>query len=719
MSDISERAGARAATGGEPNTGARLAPLREDLRLLQGPATAEGAPTWTIEDPARGRFFRIGHEGFEILSRWRMGSARRIAEAVNAETAYEIDETAVKAFGRFLAVNNLLQASGSAGAGRLSVQAAARRLSPLRWLLFNYLFFRVPLVRPDGFLEATKGYTALFFTKSFWIAVFMLGAFGLLLALRQWDSFLSTFDAFLTFEGAVVAGLTLFAVKVVHELAHAYTAKRYGCRIPTMGVAFLVLWPVLYTDTTDAWRLSSRRQRLAIGAAGVLAELGLACVATLVWSFLPDGALRSAVFLLATTTWVFTLVINLNPFMRFDGYYLLSDLLDVQNLQARSFALARWRLREWLFGFGDAPPERLPAARRRVLMLYAYATWVYRLTVFIAIALVIYHFFFKLLGLVLLTAEVGWLVARPVARELAEWWRRRKSRRLTPGFLVASTLGAMGLALLVLPWQRSVVLPAVHQAAGESVVYSKVSGRVVDILFEEGERIEKGEILFFLEQPDLAFRFQRVEAEARMLQTRILRQAADDEERAVARVLESRLASALAGYESLLDWQDNLEVTAPRGGVVRRTAETPRPGEWINPSVPLALMVDSASARIAAYAEAEALDLIDVGAPARFCPDDLLSPCLEGEVLEVARVNQRALEEPALGSVNGGPIRVDRGEVGQLLPRRAIYRVEIAVDGAAPEFLRLGEARVETEGHSPIVAVARRVQAVLIRESGF
>lgn len=113
-----------------------------------------------------------------------------------------------------------------------------------------------------------------------------------------------------------------------------------------MGVAFLVMMPMFYTDTSGSWKLTLKRQRITIGVAGMLTELALAAWATLACSFLPDGMLRSAAFMLATTTWIMTLAVNLSPLMRFDGYFLLSDTLQVPNLQQRGFAMGRWQLRE-------------------------------------------------------------------------------------------------------------------------------------------------------------------------------------------------------------------------------------------------------------------------------------------------------------------------------------------------------------------------------------
>lgn len=151
--------------------------------------------------------------------------------------------------------------------------------------------------------------------------------------------------------------------------------------------------PVLYTDTTDSWRLTVRTQRAAIAAAGTVVELSVAMLATFFWNFSPDGIVKSMLFVLATTSWVTGLLINLNPLLRFDGYYVLSDWLGVPNLQSRAFAVGRWKLREWLFAWGDGPPEHMPPHRQSVLISYAWAVGFYRAIVFLGIAILVYYFF--------------------------------------------------------------------------------------------------------------------------------------------------------------------------------------------------------------------------------------------------------------------------------------------------------------------------------------
>ena len=132
--------------------------------------------------------------------------------------------------------------------------------------------------------------------------------------------------------------ITLIFVKSLHELGHGYIAKYFGCRVSAIGIAFLVFFPFLYTDTTDAWRLRNHRERLIINFAGILTELHLALIATFLWAILPDGGLKSVTFFIATTSWISSLAINVSPFMRFDGYYVFSDWLKAEILQPRSFA---------------------------------------------------------------------------------------------------------------------------------------------------------------------------------------------------------------------------------------------------------------------------------------------------------------------------------------------------------------------------------------------
>jgi len=437
-----------------------LPALREELSLLPGPVLPDGQPSWTLHDPARNQFFRIDWPTFEVLARWSLGDAAEIAAAARRETTLTLTPEAVSAVAGFLTANQLTRPAGATSARRLAERKAAAHGSAWTWLLHHYLFFRVPLFRPDALLGRTQAVAGLVQSRAFLGLTLLALVFGLLQVLRQWDAFAAQFVDVFSLEGLVAYGLALVVVKTLHELGHAYTAKRLGCRVPTMGVAFMVLWPMAYTDTNEAWRLTDARQRLQVSVAGIATELIVAVWATVAWSLLPDGPARSAAFVLATTSWVTTLVINASPFMRFDGYFILSDLLDLPNLHERSFALARWKLREWLFALGEDPPEPLPTRRRRWMIAFAWCTWVYRLVLFIGIALLVYHLFFKALGVFLFAVEIAWFILRPLRMELASWGQRRRAilQRGRTGLSLLVALALLGLAFVPWPGDRKSVV---------------------------------------------------------------------------------------------------------------------------------------------------------------------------------------------------------------------------------------------------------------------
>ncbi len=326
--------------------------LREELDLLPGPTLPDGQPSWTLHDPVRNQFFRIDWPTLEILRRWDLDDPTLIAADVSGQTTMSVEAEDVLGVAQFLVQHQLVLASSPDASRKLAQQWTRMQGTALNWLLHHYLFFRIPLLRPDAWLTRWLPVARQFGSRTFaWVTVLAF-VLGLTQVVRRWDVFSASLVDTFNLEGLLAYGVALVFVKLLHELGHAFTAKHYGCRVPTMGVAFLVMWPVAYTDTNETWRLTNRFQRLRVACAGIATELVIAVWATLAWALLPAGGLQSAAFVLATTSWVATLAINASPFMRFDGYFILMDALDMPNLHGRSFALARWKLREWLFGLG-------------------------------------------------------------------------------------------------------------------------------------------------------------------------------------------------------------------------------------------------------------------------------------------------------------------------------------------------------------------------------
>lgn len=701
-----------------------LPPLREDLKLHEAAANRDGSPAWMIQDPVTNRFFRIGWLEFEMLSRWPLRDPALLLRAINEQGPLAAGADELSAFIAFLGQHQLLRLGTAQGTRSLEQMRLKAKGSRGKWLLHNYLFFRVPLVRPQQWLQGALPWVRFVFTPLFFVFTILCTFLGVLLAIRQWDSFVHTFQDFLSPSGLLGYALALMFAKTIHELGHAFTATRYGIRVAHMGVAFLVLWPMLYTDTGESWKLADRRQRFAITAAGIMAELALAGFATLAWSLAEDGALRSALFFLATTSWLITLAINASPFMRFDGYFLLSDALDLPNLHQRSFALARASLRRVLLGWDEPDPEPFEPALRRGLIAFAWMTWIFRLVVFIGIAIAVYHFFFKALGVFLLVVEVIWFIARPVWSEVGVWIGG--ARRAQAGHAMRFLLLLIALVgALAVPWQTGIRAEGWLHAGQQQLVYSPVPARVLSVA--PAGAVRAGQQLVLLDSPDTRSRATQslIAADALALQLdQTIGRAEGLARRAmIAEQLAQQRAEVLAQRAEL----QRLELSAGFSGVLADIDPHIKPGVWVHPAQPIAVLFDPASWIVEALVAQESIGRFGIGAAASFYTRGRWSDPVAGEVIAIDSARAQSLPHPMLAAAHGGRVPATEQANGSLVPRDALYRVRIRLASAPVQATaqrsdyqqQLGSVLIEGESRSLLAHWARSVAAILLRESGF
>ncbi|ARP83128.1 secretion protein HylD [Bordetella genomosp. 8] len=694
--------------------------LREELALMPGPVLADGQPSHTLHDPVRNRFFQIDWPTFEILSRWHLGEPSALAAAVSRETTLQAGHDDVADVVAFLRDNELLRPQPGAAAD-YARQLRRRRGGFGTWLLHNYLFFRIPLFKPDAWLARWAPRLSFFYSRAFLCLTLAALGWGWVEVYRQWDRFTATLVDTISWSGLASYAVTLAAVKTLHELGHAVTAKRLGCKVPAMGVAFLVMWPVAYTDTNDVWRLTRRRQRLAVVGAGVATELIVAAWATWAWAVLPEGTAKSLAFLLCTTTWIATIAINISPFMRFDGYFLLSDWLEMPNLHARAFALARWDLRERLFALGEPPPEYFPRHRRAGLILFAYATWIYRLVIFLGIAALVYAFFIKAVGILLFAVEIGWFLLLPLLRELQAWRRRwpaiRARRRARH-----SAMAALGLALLLcMPWPSRVAVSALLRPSDQLVLYAPTHARVQAMPVADGQRVEPGEVLLRLSSPDLDARRQSALARIESLRWQTSAASFDKQQRSQLQVSREQLGAAEAEVAAVDADAARYVPVAPFAGVLTDVNPEARPGVWMARQEPLARLVSNQGQMAIAYLDEDELNLIAVGDTGKFYSDTPEGPVARIEITGIDRDTSRTLPEPELSNLFGGSV-VAREKNGQFYPERPIYRVSMKVlstDATATQHAWRGTVVVFGKWAVPSWRYLRSAMAVLHREIGF
>ncbi len=693
--------------------------LREELTLHSGPISGEGGPTWSLQDPVRNQFFRIDWTTFEILARWHLEDVNAVVDAINSETTLDVEVEDIDSVIKFLTDNELLRADSAAGSRRFTEIAKRRKAGWGKWLLHHYLFFRVPLFRPDRLLVFLQPWVAPLYT----VGVLKLTLAALLLGLievaRQWEQFSATLIDTFSWHGLAGYGVALVVVKILHEFGHALTAKRCGCRVPVMGVAFLVMWPMAYTDVNDIWKLPDRRRRLMVSGAGIATELGLAAWATLAWALLPDGTMRGVAFLLCTSTWISTIAINASPFMRFDGYFLLCDWLDMPNLHQRSFALARWHMREALFGLGDPPPEYLPPTRQKWLIVFAYVTWLYRLIIFLGIAVMVYDFFVKLLGVFLFVVEIAWFVVLPAWSEIKVWRERKDAIRKAPK--TRRTLLILGslLVLTVIPWQFQVEAQGVLRPLQRFPLISPASSRVVALPLAHGDFVAAGQPLLHLESPELIARRSALRQRVEMLRWQVAAASFDPELMQRQQVLTQEFAGASAELAGIEQEVSRLNPEAPFAGTLRDLPPDLVAGQWVGRNMQIATLIGPGAWRVETFLSERDLERVEAGDWGRFIAETPGGECFWLEVERVDRDASRILTEPMLSSVHGGEI-LSREKNALLVPDQSLYRVSLRVLGTT--------SSVQTQRGKVVIFAApktlaggfiRSVTGLMIREFGF
>lgn len=698
-----------------------LPQLRRDIKIYKGPAEADGSPTFNCLDPVKAVYYKISWAEMAILQHLKPGmTLTELTKKLNEDTTLRVKPEEVVSFFEEAAQNNLLVSNRSAET--FLAEQKKRKMHPILWVLYHYLYIRIPILNPDAFLGRTLHYVRPLVATPAWIFYAILTLSGLFFLVNRFSEFLGTFPYFFNFEGLLIYGIAISAVKVIHEFSHAYVAKFYRLHVPTMGIALIVLWPVLYTDVTDGWKLSRRSQRLAITIAGVVAELILAGISTLGWAFSEPGLLQSVFFVIASTTWISTLFVNLNPAMRFDGYYLFSDLIGVDNLQQRGFAYTRWQIRKWLFGLDVPPPEAGFSLRRRILLFgYSVYTWIYRLVLYTAIAIFVYYEFTKALGILLFLVEIAFFIAPPFVSEGRQLMRLAPYFTLNVRSITTITLCTLFIFWFVFPWPHRERFPALSVVSENQMIYIPQEGSVESINFALGDQIVPDKVLIQLKSDPLDYEIAQTKADIEAVQAQIRVFSVEDKNRPFLPEKAAELASAQAKLKTLLKQKDLLTVKSKISGTIYEKDETIRPGDFLHKNQMIGQLGTLNRIEIVAYVPENKLEYIQKGQRAWFrITNSLMS--FNGRITKITPVRSNQLIYPQLSSTNHGDLPVVPTDQGKnLVIVESYFLVRVEIENQDPSLVagEKGYLTIYGPWRSLLVQSIRYLQSLYLRESGF
>lgn len=714
-----------------------LRKLRKGITIHFSGYDHDGIPHWMLYDAGRNKFFAIGWPEYEMLSRWHIGDGEKIIEAVNKETTLHLEMQDFENVKDFLYNHYLIEHRWRNVYQKAREHKLIKGENIFYWFIKYYLFFRIPLLHPDKFLEKTQGFGRFLFNRYTVYVMFALGLVAVYQIGIRWEEFVHTFSSIFSWQGLLFYFIAFTIAKFFHELGHAYMCRSYGISVPTMGVAFLVFWPVLYTDTTLSWRLSYK-ERLQIALAGMWVESYITIIAALIWCNVHNVTIQMICYVMVAVNWVGTILINISPFMRFDGYYVLSDLLKIPNLQTRSFELARWQIRNWLFGWVEPPHEHFSKNMHRILVLYAITTWIYRLIIYFGIALLVYHYFFKIIGIILFGIEIFAFILRPVVMELKKWYELRQQFTLNRRTLITIVSTIILSSLLLLPLNAAIHLNATLSYSHE-LLYAPVEAVLVSKLPALGSKVEEGQVIIKLKSSEIDYNLAKAKLQYQITSEAFRRSFLNPKFAKKINDLKAELSEKNSEQKKWMDLQEKLVLKAPFNGLVGDLDSTLYPGVTVMKGQWLLDIINPNSKVIEAYVNESDLDSLKNSEEGKFYPLNTDMPVIHAKIIAIEPINSANLafqyaKELRQNKKNefivatpsyhaselGGKIPTETTEEGKYVPIESVYRVLFAPEeNVELKNIQLGTVVVFSKPRSFLYKTFYKIKTVLVKETGF
>jgi putative peptide zinc metalloprotease protein len=469
--------------------------LRADLELFRGEPEADGSATWIVFDPVSDKYFRLSEEDHRIISCMSENLELDAFLAKVKNCGIHADKEKIIKVLNFLNQGNLMLPMYKATEDKVEKHQEMKRRNLIHLILYTYLFFKIPLLSPDRFLDRTVNFVKTIFNKWTFLTLGAIAGCGYVCLIVKWQKLTEEFINTINFQGMVRYSIAVVIIKCVHEFAHAYAAKTVGIRVRRMGMAFIVFFPRLYTDLTDSWRIPDRHKRFLIDGAGILSEIIIGGWAALAWANSGPGLTQAVAYYIFTVSIISTALINGNPFIRYDGYYLLMDLVNIDNLQMRGTGRIRELFRKYCFGIDHKPDDNTQGWKKHFLIIFGISSFIYRIFLYTSIILIVYYYFEKAIGIVLLLLEIYLLAVKPFMMETKMIIALKNKIKMRNYIISLSGAGALLLTLFMpLPW--NIAIPCEVKPAVSNMVYARTDGFLGELCVKDKGRAKKGEIIF-------------------------------------------------------------------------------------------------------------------------------------------------------------------------------------------------------------------------------
>ncbi|HEV8002239.1 MAG TPA: HlyD family efflux transporter periplasmic adaptor subunit [Planctomycetaceae bacterium] len=546
----------------------------------------QGIGSYVIKDPVGLKYHRLHAEQFGVLG--LLDGTRNLDEIRNElirlfptliVTLNDVQQLITD-----LHEKGLLQSLRFGQGAALLKHRRSKRAEKIWGVLRNLLYIRLPGWDPERVLKWM--HPRLKWIYSPWTVALCvtLVASSLLLVATEFSEFrrrLPEFQQFFTLRNMIYLWITVGVTKVLHEFGHGLTCRHFGGECHQMGVMLLVFSPTLYCDVSDAWMMRNKWHRIYIGLAGMYVETVLSAVAIFVWWNTNPGLLHYICLNVFFVSTVSTVIFNANPLMRYDGYFMLADFLEVPNLRPKADKMLTEKLSWYCLGIEQRPDPFMPETGRLWFVTFAIAAAIYRWVIVFGITIFLYKWLkpygLQSIGIFLavasLAAVVGNLVYTLYKIVSAPRSDPMDMRKLTISLSVVAILLA---AVLFIPLPLHEEMVFMVEPLDVAHVYALAPGRVQEVRVAAGDHVSKGDLLVKLvnretEQKRRSLEMQR---DAQQLELELDQALNDEAQEHVAQTILAGLKKQLADYDRELAL---LELRAPCDGYVVSAPRVPEP----------------------------------------------------------------------------------------------------------------------------------------------
>lgn len=715
-----------------PSSQRRL-PLRCRRDLEVNEQQFQGRRYWVLKDPLTLKYFRFEEEEYQLLQMFDgVATPTVIKQTFDARfSPQKITLPELFQFSGMLHRSGLLISDNPGQGPELLRRGLETRWKERRQSLTNLLSIRYRGFDPDSLLTWLDRWLGWCFrpeVAAFWL---VLGLSAIALIVAQADVFaarLPSFENFFSSDNWLWLALVLGCTKVIHELAHGLACKRFGGQCHEMGLMLLVFTPCLYVNVSDSWLLPNKWHRALIAAAGMLSEWILASVAVFVWWFSTPGLVNQLALNVIFVCSVSTLLFNGNPLLRYDGYYILSDLLEIPNLRSKATAVWQRTAGRWLLGIEPPPDPFLPTRNRVGFGLYAVAAALYRWLITFVIFWFVYRILepygLQIIGQLLALSALFGLVGAPLLRLRKYFSIPGRWSLVKPIHAVVSMAVMLALlgALLGWPLPHYVYCDFHVQAADTANVYVDVPGSLAEIYVRPNQQVRPGQPLVRLHSQALRVQLASLATEVETAAVRLsnLQRASATDESVSDGILAAEVAqqASLANYHKRQRDEERLIIRAPIGGRLLAAPRLPTPkpdadllptwhGDPLEPRnlgahLPESTLVgkiipDPHCLEAVLAVDQSDIEFVQIEEQVDLLVDQLPAQRLRSHVALVTPTEMKQVPKP-LSQRHGGPMLTETDRAGNEVPISTKFLVKVPLEDTEQLLLpgSTGRARILT-----------------------